>query len=68
VSLDLKAMRADWSVKLVEDWTNRKIHDCTNIKPKSRRMEGLFISNTMIVHEREREREREREGGGGCIV
>jgi hypothetical protein len=22
VSLDLKAMRADWSVKLVEDWTN----------------------------------------------
>jgi hypothetical protein len=22
VSLDLKAMRADWSVKLVEDWNN----------------------------------------------
>jgi hypothetical protein len=32
------------------------MHDCTNIKPKSGRIEGLFISNTMTVHERERER------------
>jgi hypothetical protein len=33
------------------------MHDCTNIKPKSGRREGLFISNTMTMRERERERE-----------
>jgi hypothetical protein len=49
-------MRADWSVKLlVEDWANWS----TKRKPKSRRMEGLFISIIMTVFQ-EREGDSER--------
>jgi hypothetical protein len=46
--LELKAMKVDWSIKLVEDWANRNMHFR---KHKSKRMDGLFIS-TMTVHER----------------
>jgi hypothetical protein len=29
--LELKAMRAAWSVKLVEDWANWNIHECSAV-------------------------------------
>ena len=46
VILDLKAIRADWSVKLLEDWDVWGMHGCTKRKAKSRskRMDGISIS------------------------
>jgi hypothetical protein len=50
VILELKAMRADWSVKLVvEDWASWNMHHCTDRKPKSRRMVGHSIGIIMTV-------------------
>jgi hypothetical protein len=64
LSLDLKARRADSSVKLVmEAWINGSMHGCTKIKAKSRGMNGLLSISVIMstVHKRERERERERD-------
>ena len=46
-------MRADWSVKLLKEWEKWSMHDCTNRKAKSNRMDRLLICIMSVKRDKE---------------